>query len=421
MRFFSNLGNNLKSNVKMIVISFCIALAAWFLVSVQIFPTIEGSVNDIRVEVQPTDYMRQNSLEIVSVPENSVNIRIEGKRYDITSLSSEDFYASLDLSSVKSAGTFSVPVNVIGEADGEYSIIETDPMNVTIQIDEIVTREYPVEATAPGISLPEGYYVDDLVPSPAAISITGSASVLDKIDRIEARSKYGGIISESHDTQSDIYLYGENGARIVNSDLKLSTNDITVTIPIFKQKELPLTFEFTNVPTNFDINSLKYEIRPRSITVAAPDDSIDNRNELVIATIDLSDINPDQAVTIPIALPEGYKNLSGNNNARIEWKLSNYGKLDFTVDNISLINDPDNYNVSLVTNELVISVIGPSETLSTLTSADFYITVNLLGVTLHEGSQNVPISVMIRGSKQQCWVSGSYRATVYAEARAAEE
>ncbi len=421
MNFFEKIGSNFKNNLKNILISFAIALGAWFFVSIQIFPTVEESIKNIPIEVQPTEYMIQNDLQIVGVLEQSVNIRIEGKRYDISGAAAKDFYASLDLSEVRSAGVFTVPVNVSQKVEQECEIIDTDPLAVTVEIDRIITRDFEITATAPAISLPDGYYVDEITATPAAITVRGSASILDKIDRIEARSAYTGAISESHETQSEIFIYGTNGARIPTDEVELSSERVSVYIPVYKQRVLPLTFSYANVPSNFDIDSLVYRIQPSTLTVAAPDSSIDFISELDIGTIDLSDIKLDQIVSVPIALPEGYKNLSGNNTARIEWDLDAYGKLDFPTSNITIKNDPDNYDVSLITNEIIVSVIGPSELLSELTPADFYVTADLLGVTLRDGSQDVAVTVRIRGNKLKCWTSGSYKVTVNAVPVVAEE
>lgn len=421
MNFFEKIGSNFKSNLKNILISFAIALGAWFFVSIQIFPTVEESVKNIPIEVQPTEYMIQNNLQIVSALDQTVNIRIEGKRFDISGADADSFYASLDLSSVRSEGVFTVPVNVSQKIERECEIIDTDPLAITVEIDKIISREFEVTATAPSISLPDGYYVGDITATPATITVTGSSSVIEKIDRIEARSAYNGAISESHDTQSEIFIYGTNGARIVDDELTLSSEHVSVTIPVYKQKVLPLTFSYANVPSNFDIDSLKYRIQPSTLTVAAPDGSIDFISELDIGTIDISDIRLDQIVSVPIALPEGYKNLSGNNTARIEWDLDAYGKLDFTTSNIAIKNAPDNYDVSLITNEVVISVMGPSELLSALAPADIYVTADLLGVTLRDGAQDVAVTIRIRGSELKCWTTGSYKVTINAAPRTAEE
>lgn len=412
---FSKLFEDFKKNFKSLIIAFGIAIFAWFFVSVQIFPTVEETVKNIAIQIQPTEYMQQNNLQIIGDIDAVVNIRIEGKRYDISGISGDQFYATADLSSVRSAGTFTVPLSVSPKNNTECTILETDPLTATIKVDEIVTREFEITATAPMISLPEGYYADTLVANPSTISITGSASTLDKISKIEARSSYNGAISESHETKSELLIYGASGARIVSDDLELSTSSVSVYIPIFKQKELPLKFTLANVPLNFDMDSLTYDIQPQTITVASPDDSIDYISELDIGTVDMSDIKLGSPAYLLISLPEGYKNLSGNSSARIVWNIADYGKLDFSVTNINIKNAPDNYIVKPITNELVITVMGPSEEISELTAADFFITADLLGKIQYEGAQDVPVTINTKGTKQKYWVSGSYKITINAE------
>ncbi len=417
MKILSNFFNDIKANYKSLILAFFIAVIFWIVVSVQVFPTVEDRINGIAIEIQPTDYMLQNNLQIVSGADATVNIRIEGKRYDISGLDAEDFYATVNLTNVRAAGTYTVPVDVSPKTDSDYTLLDTDPLAVTLVVDEIVTREFTIDATAPDISLPDGYYADEITADPPTISLTASASILDKVTGVEARSTYHGEITESHETGSDIVIYGANGSRIVADDITMSADNVTVNIPIYKQKELPLVFTLANYAPNFDVNSLGFEIQPATITVAAPDDSIDYLSELNIGTIDISDIKLNQTSIIPITLPAGYRNLSGNNNARITWNIDDYGKLDFTVDNIAMTNVPDNYDISLITKEMTITVIGPSENISELSSANVYCTVNLLGVALREGSQDVAVTVTISGSNQKCWVSGSYKATIYAQAK----
>ena len=57
-----------------------------------------------------------------------------------------------------------------------------------------------------------------------------------------------------------------------------------------------------------------------------------------------------------------------------------------------------------------------------MSSGDFYITANLLGVSLHDGSQDVPVTVVITGSDgSNCLAVGSYKITVSARTVAEEE
>lgn len=421
--FIFNFFNGIKKNYKTLILAFIIACALWVVISVLTFDTINNRISGIDIITQPTDYMTQNNLRITNEITDKVAIMIEGKRYDISDLDAEDFTAEIDLSSVREAGSFSLPVNVTSKSNRSVLITSTTPERVTITLDEIISKEFPIQGTA-DVSLPAEYYLAEITTTPATITLTGSSSLIEKVTRVEAQSTRHGNISESQQTGSDIKIYGENG--VISDGITLSTDNVTVNIPIFRQKDLPLKFSIINYPTNFDLNSLKFEIIPEKITVAAPNDSIDNISELDIGNIDLTDITLNNTSYIPIVLPDEFKNLSGNNRASILWDFKDYGQLDFTISNteenecIKYINAPDNFDVSLITNELKVTVIGPSEKLAAISSTDFTVTANLLGAQLHEGSQDVYVSIQIKGSRQSCWVSGKYKITVNAQPAAVE-
>lgn len=416
---FLNFFNGIKKNYKTLILAFIIACGLWVVISVLTFDTITNKINGIDIVTEPTAFMTQNNLQITSELNDKVSIVIEGKRYDISDLKSTDFTAEVDLSTVRSAGTYNLPLKVTSKSNREVSITSTQPEQLTVVLDEIITKEFPVKGTA-DISLPPEYYLGEITTSPATITLTGSSSIIQKVTRVEAQSTRHGNISESLQTGSDITIYGANG--VISEGITASDDNITVNINIFKQKELPLKFTLTNYPQNFDIDSLKYEIQPKAITVASPDDTIDNISELDIGNIDLSDITLNTTTTlIPIepALPEGYKNLSGNNSARIEWDIGDYGKLDFYVssENIQLTNKPNNFDITLITNQLKVTVIGPSERISEIAASDLTATANLLGAQLHEGSQDVTVSVQIKGTQQTCWVTGEYKVAIKAQSR----
>lgn len=416
---FFNFFNGIKKNYKTVILAFIIACVLWVAVSVLTFDTITNRINGIDVFTQPTDYMTQNNLQITSEITDKVNIEIEGKRYDISDLDPEDFSAEVDLSSARSAGTYTLPLKVTPKTNRELTITSISPEQISVTLDEIISKEFPVQGTA-DVSLPNEYYLGEITASPATVTLTGSSSLIGRVSRVEAKSTLHGNISESQQTGSEITVYGA-GNRVISDGITLSTDNIRVDIPIYKKKELPLKFSIINYPSNFNIDSLKYKISPETLTVAAPDGTtLDNLAELDIGSIDLSDLKLENTSYITINLPEGFKNLSGYNSARIEWDISDYGKLDFTVtndgenENIKIINAPTNFDVSLITNSVKLTVIGPSERIAEISPTDITVTANLLGVQIHEGTQDVSVSVQIKGSRQTCWVSGDYKVTISA-------
>ena len=415
---FLNFFNEIKKNYKTLILAFVIACALWVVISVLTFDTISNRISGIDVLTQPTSYMTQNNLQITSELKDKVTIQIEGKRYDISDLNANDFIAEVDLSAVRSAGTYTLPLKVTSKSNRELSITDTQPEQVSVTFDEIISKEFPIQGTA-DVKPPSEYYLDTITTSPATITLTGSSSLIDKVTRVVAQSTRHGSITESMHTGSVISVYGANG--LISEGITLSTDNVTVNIPIFKQKELPLKFSIINAPQNFDLDSLKYEIYPKTIKVASPDDSIDNISELDLGSINLFDITLNTTSYIPISplLPDGYKNLSGNVRAQITWDTKDYNKLDLYVsaENISIINSPDNFDVTPITDTLKVTVIGPSERISEISATDITITANLLGTQLREGMQDVTVSAQISGARQSCWVSGEYKVTVSAEAK----
>ena len=258
-----NFLHDIKQNYKTLILGFIIAFGFWIIVSIQVFPTIEDNISGIAIEAPITDFMAQNNLQVISEITDTVNIKIEGKRYDISDLNASDFFATADLTSIHGAGSYTLPLNVESKTDREYTLVSVEPRMITLTVDEIITKEISVIPTAPDISLPENYYVDELVASPAKITVTGSASIVNSISKVEARSTYHGELKESSRTNSELFMFNAAGTRIPTDELTLSPETIAVEIPIYRQKELPLKISITNYPSNFDIDSLYYEFSLR--------------------------------------------------------------------------------------------------------------------------------------------------------------
>lgn len=409
---------DIKNNYKTLIVAFLVSFGGWLVVSINVFPMIENDIRGILIEAPITDFMASNNLQITSDIMEAVDIKIEGKRYDISDLKSSDFYASIDLSNVRSAGQYTVPITVSSKTDRELTISEVQPNMITLNIDRIISKEFVLRPTAPDVTIQDGYYMDEITVSPDTITLTGSATVLNNIGYVEARSTFHGELGGSRQTGAEINVFGSFDIPMSKDGITFSTDNVTLNIPIYRQKDLPLTFSIINYPPNFNIDSLKFSIHPDKLTVAAPDDSIDNLSVLNVGTIDLANIQINKTTSyIPIILPDDYINLSGNNNAQIVWEIEDYSKMDFKIgkDNISIINSPDNYDVSLVTNELQLTVIGPSDSISQLSNTDFNATVNLLGTSLRTGVQDASITVQIMGEEQTCWVSGQYKVKINAQ------
>lgn len=421
--FFRNFLKNLKN----IIFALIIAIIVWFAISMQIFPDVTTHVSDIPIEIKATDYMERNALSVTESYADTVTVQLTGKRYEVGNLTADDFTAKADLSAITEPGEYTVSVKVTPLKENSCTIYDKD-LSVKIKVEKTVSRTFSVsqgtlKATADRVVPPSDMKIDSITAEPSTITLTGDSTAVEAVKSVEIRSVFAGETTESVTSKGQIVFIGANGEVIENPDIKVDNDSFTVNITLYKQKTLPLTVQFTNVPSNFDIDSLKYSIYPETLTVSSPDDSLDSQEKFEIGTIDLSQLTTKylQKLTLPITLPEGYKNISGNTSAMVSFEnAENYTFLSYAVqkDNIRIVNVPDNFDVEVLTNEVTVNVTGPAEEISALASKDIYATIDLMGTTLTTGLKDVTAEFTLRGTNVRSWVTGEYKVSIQVSDRA---
>ncbi|MBQ8931232.1 MAG: hypothetical protein IJ045_02205 [Ruminiclostridium sp.] len=428
-KFLKRTLNTFIKELKNIIIALLVAIIAWFAISMQIFPDISTHVSDIRVTASPTEYMTEHNLSIAEDYNGVISARISGKRYDIGNLTADDFTAVLDLSGVTDVGEYNVGVKITPKSNVNCKVLN-DGTTVKIKVEKIISKTFSITdgsmiVTADDVIAADNMKIDSITANPATITLTGDAADIEAVKKVEIRSVLAGKTDQSVSSKGKVILLGEGDREINNPDIKLNNDSFTVDVILFKQKTLPLTVQFTNVPANFDLSSLKYSIYPEELTISSPDDSLDAQEKFEVGIIDLSQLTTKflQKISLPITLPEGYKNVSGNNSAMVTFENADeYTFLNFTVqkENIRIANAPQGFDIEVLTNELTVNVTGPEEKISELSSKDIYATIDLMGTTLSEGLKDVTPEFTLRGSNVKCWVTGEYKITIQATPKADE-
>ncbi|MCH5325068.1 MAG: hypothetical protein J1E39_07605 [Eubacterium sp.] len=429
--FLKKLLRSFVKELKNIIIALVAAVIIWFAISIQIFPDIVTHVNDIPVAASPTEYMKSHNLSIADGYQQSVSVQISGKRYDIGNLGAEDFTATLDLSEVNGPGEYKVGVTVEPVNDVNCKIDDTNLL-VNVEIKEIISRTFSIADGTMTVTadklIPNGdnLKINSITVEPDTVTLTGNSTDINAIKSVEIRSDFEGRTDESISSGGKAVYIGDNGAIVENPNITADSTDFRVNVSLHTQKTLPLTVQFTNVPEYFDLSSLKYSIYPEELTISSPDASIDLQETFEVGVIDLSTLTTRylQQMMLPITLPEGYNNVSGNTSARITFEgADDYTFLTYTVpkENVIVTNAPDNYDVTVLTNELSVNVTGPSTDIAALTARNIYVTVDLMGTTLSPGLIDMNAEVEVRRINTKCWVTGEYTVSLQVSEKPEEE
>ena len=422
--FFHRFARSFLNNLKTIIQAIVFSIVIWIIISIQIFPDVSLHIRDIPVSCQPTNFMIDENLRISSVDTQSVAIQINGKRYSISQLTADDFSAVCDLSKIYEAGVYDVPINVIPTTDNTDVSITSKDITAKVSVIKIITREVKVLPNTDSLTIADGMQIEgEVTVSPSFMTITGEETLVNSVDHVEAIATYGdGALDHSEELSASPTFFNSKGIKIASPDVIYSTDDFMVNVPVYKLKTLPIQVKFTGSTGSygFDPADLDYTMSIDEITIASPDSSIDNLSAIDIGEIPLSALTLKDlqgGVQLPIELPEGYKNISGNKTITVAFpEADDFGQLGFTVpaENFTVINSPTKYSVKMLTNEIVVNVVGYSNYIQTMTSSDIYATINLLGMDITEGKKSVSVTFRLKGSNASAWVTGEeYKVDIF--------
>lgn len=429
MKFLARLKNSLitsfTSNTVLIISSVVIAIILWFIISITIYPTTPKTLSNIPIEIDVTGTSAEaNGLSVISYETKKVNVTIKGDRSSIGSLSSEDFKASPIIENVTSAGEKILKISVkSNKPDIEFEVTDISPSTMTVMFDRIDTRKYELSVVAPNIKAAEGLYMDsgDFSCSPSTIEISGPSTLLDKIDKSSVLVNDEKELETAYTFHSsDIVLYDKNDSKIDTKNLSFNVNDFTVEIPVYTQRELSLSYNIRYAPSNFDLNSLGLELNVDSINLASPNTDLQKIDSWNIGDIPLYDIDWDYNESFQLDIPENYKNLSNISTITAKLNTEGLAKKTVTVNDISIVNAPTDYDCSVKTYGIVFDIIGPEEDIEEITEKDIIVSVDLLKYNIQSSNFTADATISFP-NYSKVWAVGLQKVSVEATAVDSEE
>lgn len=413
---------SINNNVKITVYSVIFAIIVWFIVSITVYPNAQPYLNDVRINIDLTGTSAERSdLSLVSQDIENVTVQIEGNRAVIGNLKSSDLVANAVIENVTAAGEYQLALNVTSESGKEFDVLNIRPSTVTVKLDKYITQSFAVEAEAPNVNAIEGYMKGDPIASPNSVSIMGPEEQIKKITRCVVRTDYGKdgtTLKESYEVTSgnELILYNDSTVLETNN-LKIDQTNFSISIPIYMKKTLEFKFTFSNVPSGFPIEDLKYTADAVSIDVAAPYGTIEKIDDFNLGYIDMRTVDIGTVLQFPVNLPESYQNLSGIQNVTLTFDGAGLvkRKINISNKNISIINAPAQFDIGTITTGWDVTFIGPEDVVKALTAQDVVSQIDLLGINIKSGEYvNVPITFIV-ANKGCVWAFNSYTATVRAK------
>lgn len=340
------------------------------------------TITDVPVKI----YYDTENLVVSGVP-STVTIKLSGPKNLLQQAkTSRSFEVYVDLSEAE-IGTQRVPIEIRDVSD--RLTVEIDPDFANVSIQEKVTQEFKVEPEYNSSLVADGYTAEQAIVKPNKVKITGAKDVIEKITYVKATIDLEGKIEDTVTKEAKILVLDQDLNKL---DVILESDKVEVTIPVkASSKEVPIKIvEKGTPPSGVTIDSINLALSQATILAKA---DILNKTESVRVEVDVSSINDDTTLTLPVIISEGIVKVDPE-TVQVTIKVSR--EADITFSNIPIKANGLAADLNLSYKEpldgtVSITATGESSAIGSLKESDFSVILNLAG--LGEGEHSVDLNV----------------------------
>ena len=182
--------NNAKlfQNMTLKMASLAGAIIIWLIIMNINDPVVTRIIYDVPVNVVNTSYIETMGLSYkISDGYDTIAVTVRGNRSLVESLTASRFNVTADLTQIISLETdpVMVPLTVYCPSISSENLTAS-PRNINIDIEEMVSKEFVINATEAGTTPANGFEVGEMTVEPETVTIRGPGTLIDKIERVNA-------------------------------------------------------------------------------------------------------------------------------------------------------------------------------------------------------------------------------------------
>ena len=371
------------------ILCILVAIVIWLYVMSNNSPDYERTFSGVSVGIENTAVlMSEKALSVISGYGSLVDITVTGKRSEVVSYSLEDIIASVDVAAVSEGGKHQLSVSV-ATPDG-CVLKSVYPTSVEVYVDEISTKTVPVKVNIKSVQYDQSVSLGAPTPDVSAITVSGPVSVIEAAKSAVVDLELGTVTS-SLNARGVIKIVNSDGVELVNPYLVVSQSSVGVSVPVYVEKEIPITVEMRHGYLN-DKNSI-VTVNPKTVTVRSDPKLLEDVEYFAVATIDETKFGDDTTQIVTINLPEGVENVSGKETATISITHKGTVKKSVAINNLVLRN-PNGLTYTVIGDSVNVTFRTPREFADIIMPEDFSVIgeLNYSGVT---GIVQVPLTVNV--------------------------
>lgn len=363
----------------------------------------------VPVVFQGAEELRSSrGLIVTGADVDTVTIQVRGSRGNIGHLHNSDLVAEVDVSGILQAREMEANYTIVWPSSvdqSDVSIIGKSPETIQFSVVQESAKTVEVKGIFSG-SLAEGYTADPIVVEPSTVTLYGPESELRNVTSACVYINRENVDTTLGPVKSAYILLDANGNEVPIQEITSDHNTVTVTLPVLMKKELPLMVNLLE-GAGATAENCVVTVEPKSIEVAGDKLILENMNQLVVGTVDLSDFAASYENTFNILLDNALRNLTGATEATVKITVRGLETKKLTTSNISITGG----KAELTTTQLEVTIRAPADVIDQITADNVRIVADLSDYAAATGVIAVAAKVYVDGY-EKAGAIGEYSVSV---------
>ena len=398
----------LDSKILYVVLSVLISLSLWIWVT-SLDENKESQPFRLPVTFDGVDILEDRGLMIVN-DSVTASVTIQAQPMVLATLSNNPPQLIANVSNISSEGTHPVVYTYrlpSGVSDSDVQFISgAGGTAVNVEVARFLRREgVEIRGEFKG-TVAEGYLAgdrDDFLFSPGTLTISGRADLVNQVAYARVTITEDDL-TETVSGSFPFQLIGASDNVLEDFDVTCDVDTIYAIYPIRATAEIPLDVK---VVDGGGLKSSDVRVEPdvKSIVVAGSREAVDtlvDQGAITLTTIDLATLDDNTVenggeITVPIPLDDQLENLSGISEVNITIKVTKRGveTREFETSRISVVNAPEGWEPSVITQVVRVKVRGTAALLDELSEENILVSADLKNIDEAARQYTVPASIIL--------------------------
>lgn len=378
----------LTNNLALKILSVISAMLLWLIVANEVDPVRTETYTGIRVSM-----LNENAItskgKVYKIEDESdvISVTVSAKRSVHRNLTSADFIATADMEKdIQFDNLIAIHVTCTNRYVNA-SDIKKSRNNVKVSIEDSATEEFNVVVKSRGTP-GSGYVVGEMIPEQRVIKVTGPASIIERIKRIEAEVDVTGRTADDT-VVCNLNVLNTDGDQLDTTYLQYNgkSSGMAVKINMLKTKEVSLRF---GVSGTVGIGAVYRGIsfKPETIEIAGTVEALQGLTSINIPdeAVNIDGFTETQTVEISLSqyLPENIRLVdeAADGIAVVMVEIEKMQTMDVTIpiSQVALTGIPRGYSVDFgELTEVSLGISGLQEDLEELNRDDIIAILRVSG------------------------------------------